>query len=167
MSKKSELPILDDKFVQEVKNVLQIQYGFISIEEPVLHIAVANAAAIDVILNKMVSRTDIIDQYINEQTGKVSDEFSELLKTFSKSFQSTLRKDFIQIQSEALEQVTNSNEAVRVKLIREVEQLIKEHQKQTQCRPANKAQQIISKITWFVSGFAVALIIAAVINAYL
>jgi hypothetical protein len=88
----TELSLADDDLFIKIKDILAAKYGVIAVNEPVLHTAVANAAALNLIIAELrhYHRKQHDDRQAEYQTFR--DGMSDTLLYFEKNMITTIQK---------------------------------------------------------------------------
>lgn len=120
MIDKEDLSINDAEYAKIISDILAAKYGIIACEEPILHTAVANAAALNFL-------TIELRKYFTQQQYKVSEQYSEInthventLMFFEKNMTAIIRKNTSELQAELI----NEHSKITRKQIAQIKNII-------------------------------------------
>ncbi|HIF9399773.1 TPA: hypothetical protein ACX6RT_003743 [Photobacterium damselae] len=104
MIEKDELSIDDLDYAKIITDILAAKYGVIACEEPILHTAIANTAALNFI-------TSELRKYFSKQQYKISEQYNNIninventLMYFEKNISSIIKKNTSEVHGELISQ---------------------------------------------------------------
>ncbi|XUA21503.1 hypothetical protein ACQVA2_22025 (plasmid) [Citrobacter sp. OP27] len=92
-----ELSLKDVDIAEKMKNILSAKYGIIALSEPVLHTAVANAAALNYLLAELNSFYKKQSFKILEQQEDFRNNLSDILVYFEKNLTASIQRSVSEV----------------------------------------------------------------------
>lgn len=101
------LSLPDQDWVEEIKDILQARYGPIEIDEPVLHLAVANAAASQHLATHLKRRHERELDNINQEYEGIRTRVDGTLLYFEKNITDIIKRQTLEVYKEQLAETRN------------------------------------------------------------
>ncbi|MEZ2604987.1 hypothetical protein [Kluyvera intermedia] len=114
-----DLSLIDKDIADKIRTILAAKYGLIAVEEPILHLAVANAAALNYVTGELrqlhIKQTDEI--YTAHQSFRES--LSDSLLYFDKNLMNIIQKTVSEICENHIEQfrITSEKQTAQIQYI--------------------------------------------------
>ncbi len=81
----SDLSLMDEDYAQRIRDILAAKYGTIAVSEPILHTAVANAAALEVVSTQLKKLMATQRDGVLEDYQSIRDDVTNTLLLFEKN----------------------------------------------------------------------------------